>query len=62
MGKASEVNSEEKTGVEPLRQPDVDIDFLLAAPAANRVPDVLLCVPLDRRGEAERGVLESGQP
>ena len=46
MGKASEVNPEEESGVEPLRQLDVDVDFLLPAPAANRVPDVLLCVPL----------------
>ena len=62
MGKASEVNSEEKSGVEPLRQVDVDIDFLLAARAANRVPDVLLCVSLDRTDETERGILESRQP
>ena len=54
MGKASEVNPEEKSGVESLRQLDVDIDFLLAAPAANRVPDVLLwflwIAPARRRG------------
>ena len=62
MGKASEVNPEEKSGVGTLRQQDVDIDFLLAAAAANRVPNVLLCVPLDRTGEAERGILDSGQP
>ena len=48
--------------MEPLRQLDVDIDFLLAVSAANLVPNVLLCIPLDRTSEAERGILESGQP
>ena len=33
-----------------------------AAPAANLVPNVLLCIPLDYTGEAERGVLSTGQP
>ena len=32
------------------------------APAANPVPNVLLCIPLDYTGEAERGILTTGQP
>ena len=43
----------------PARRLDVDIDFLLAAPATNLVLDLLLCIPLDHTGEADRGILGS---
>ena len=33
-----------------------------ATPAANLMPNVLLCIPLDHTREAGRGVLMSGQP
>ena len=61
-GKASGVNPEEKSGVEPLRRLVVNFDFFPAAPAAKLVPDVLLRSPLDHTSEAERGTLVSGQP
>ena len=35
--------------MELLRRLNVDIDFLPAAPAANLVPDVLFCIPLDQQ-------------
>ncbi len=33
-----------------------------AAPATELVPNVLLCIPLDYIGEAERGILMTGHP
>jgi len=60
--KATGVNPETKSGVEPLRQLDVSHDSLLAAPAAKLVPNVLLCAPLDYTSEAERGILTTGHP
>ena len=40
----------------------VDFNFLPAAPAANSMPSVLLCSPLDHISEAERGILMTGNP
>ena len=44
-----------------LRWLDRRLDFLPAAPAAKPMSNVLLCSPLDHTGEAERGILSSGQ-
>ena len=50
-----EVNPEYKSGVESLRGLDVSGGFLPATPAANLIPNVLRCIPLDPVSEAERG-------
>ncbi|KAK3875478.1 hypothetical protein Pcinc_019653 [Petrolisthes cinctipes] len=59
-GKASGANPEDKSGVEPRRRLDVDINFLPAAPAAKLVPDVLLYFPLGYISKAERGIAGTG--
>lgn len=56
------VNPDTKSGVEPLRRLDVNLDFLPAAPTAKLVPDVPLWIPLDHTSEAERVIPASGQP
>ncbi len=55
-------------GVNPPNQESQKADSCLysrtvpAAPAAELVPNVLLCIPLDYIGEAERGILTTGHP
>ncbi|XP_076469990.1 uncharacterized protein LOC143300280 [Babylonia areolata] len=61
-GKASGVNPEENSGVGAPKAVGRCTDFLPAAPAAKLVPNVSLCVPSDYIGEAERGILTTGQP
>ncbi|XP_076442831.1 uncharacterized protein LOC143281507 [Babylonia areolata] len=60
--KASGENPEEKSGVGAPKAVGRCTDFLPAAPAAKLVPNVSLCVPSDCIGEAERGILKTGQP
>ena len=55
------VNPDRKSGVEPLRWSYVNSWDLPATYAANLVPSVMLCTPLDPTSEAE-GVLSVGQP
>ena len=61
-GKATGVNPDRKSGVEPLRRLDVDYDFLPATPASKLVPNVMLSIPLDPTSKDERGILKPGQP
>ena len=61
MEEAMEVNPEYKSGMESLRWLDVSVGFLPATPAANLIPNVLPCIPLDPVSEAERGAVLCGQ-
>ena len=54
MEKAMEVNAEYKSGVESLRWLYVSGGFLPATPAANLIPNVVPCIPLDPVSEAKR--------
>ena len=61
--KAKGVNSERKSGVEPLRRLAGFLSDLPATPAAALVPNCIgLSFPLDPISKAERGNLTSGQP
>ena len=51
-----------KSGVETRRRIRGHSQLKPATPAANLMPNVLLCIPVDHTREAERGVLMSGQP
>ena len=51
-----------KSGVEPRRRTSAYYSLTLATSAANPVPNVLLCIPLDFTGKAERRVLTTGHP
>lgn len=48
--------------MEHLRRLDDNYVFLPAASAANLVPNVVLCIPLDHTSKAERGIMKYGQP
>ena len=52
-----EVNPEYKSGVDSLRRLDVSGGFLPATPAANLIPNVVPCIPLDPISKAERGAV-----
>ena len=51
-----------KSGAETRRRIRGHSQLKPATPAANLMPNVLLCIPLDHTRKAERGVLMSGQP
>ena len=51
-----------KSGAETRRRIKGHSELKPATPAADLMPNILLCFPLDHTRESERGVLMSGQP
>ena len=60
--KARESTSKEKTRVEPQRRSDCNLTIFPAIPAANLMPGLLLCFPLNNIRKVKKGILSLGQP